>query len=102
MRRAWRSQDPLRGAQPRRADHLPSGLRALQGHPGDEEAAHPARLQADLEKYLLPKLGKKKQPDITYEHVTGITDGLSPSEGAHCLAVGRTFFRWCVTGNAPA
>jgi len=49
-----------------------------------------------LEKYLLPKLGKKKLPDITYEQVTDITTNLSPSEGAHCLAVGRTFFRWCV------
>jgi integrase len=49
-----------------------------------------------IEKYLLPKLRKKKLPDITYEQVTGITDALAPSEGAHCLAVARTFFRWCV------
>ncbi len=49
-----------------------------------------------LQKYLLPKLGKKKLPDITYEEIIDITKGLAPSEGAHCLAVGRTFFRWCV------
>jgi Arm DNA-binding domain len=49
-----------------------------------------------LEKYLLPKLRRKKLPDITYEQVTDITNALAPSEGAHCLAVARTFFRWCV------
>jgi integrase len=49
-----------------------------------------------LEKYLLPKLGKKKLAEITYEQITDISSSLAASEGGHCLAVGRTFFRWCV------
>ena len=43
-----------------------------------------------------PKLGKKKLPEIEYENVTEITDKLAPSEQSHCLAVARTFLRWCV------
>jgi len=49
-----------------------------------------------MEKYFLPRVGKKRLPDITYEELTAITKGLRPSEGAHALAVARTFFRWCV------
>jgi integrase len=49
-----------------------------------------------IEKYLLPKLAKRKLPEITYEQITDITNGLASSEGSHCLAVARTFFRWCV------
>ena len=44
----------------------------------------------------MPKLGRKKLSEIVYEDVTAITDGLAPSEQSHCLAVGRTFLRWCV------
>jgi integrase len=49
-----------------------------------------------LDKYLLPKLGKKKLSDVEYEDVTAITANLAPSEQSHCLAVARTFLRWCV------
>jgi integrase len=49
-----------------------------------------------LEKHLKPILGTKKLIDIEYDHVTAITDKLSRSERRNCLAVGRTFFRWCV------
>lgn len=49
-----------------------------------------------LEKHLIPILGSKKLPTIEYEHVTAITDKLSMSERRNTLAVGRTFFRWCV------
>jgi integrase len=49
-----------------------------------------------LDKYLSPKLGKKRLIEIVYEDITKITDELKPSEGAHALAYARTFFRWCV------
>jgi integrase len=49
-----------------------------------------------LGKHLLPKLRKKQLTDIVYDDVTAVTDELSESERNHCLAVGRTFFKWCV------
>ena len=49
-----------------------------------------------MEQFLLPKLGKKKLPATTYEDVVGTTSQLSKSEERHCLAVARTFLRWCV------
>jgi integrase len=49
-----------------------------------------------LDKYLLPKLGKKKLSDIEYEDVSAIAAKLKVSEKSHCLAVARTFLRWCV------
>jgi integrase len=49
-----------------------------------------------LDKHFEPKLGTRRLSEITYEDVTRITDKLAPSEGAHALAVCRTFFRWCV------
>jgi integrase len=49
-----------------------------------------------LEKHLLPKLGSRRLDNIAYEDVIALTDMLPPSEKAHCLAVGRTFLRWCV------
>ena len=49
-----------------------------------------------LDKYLLPKLGKKKLSDLEYEDVSGIAGKLKVSEKSHCLAVARTFLRWCV------
>ncbi len=58
------------------------------------------RTQADykrmIEKYLLPAFSKKKLSAIAFENITEITAKQAPSEGAHCLAVARTFFRWCV------
>jgi integrase len=49
-----------------------------------------------LDKYLVLNLGKKKLSEITYEDVTSIADKLKVSEKSHCLAVARTFLRWCV------
>jgi integrase len=49
-----------------------------------------------LDKYLLPKLGLKRLSDIEYDDVSGIAGKLKPSEKSHCLAVARTFLRWCV------
>jgi integrase len=49
-----------------------------------------------IDKYLSPKLGKKKLSDLEYEDFTAITDPLAPSEKSHTLAVARTFLRWCV------
>jgi hypothetical protein len=49
-----------------------------------------------LEKYLQPKLGTKKLFNILYDDITAITDSLTRSERRNTLAVGRTFFRWCV------
>jgi integrase len=60
------------------------------------------RTQADyermLDKYFIPKLGKKKLSEVTYESITEITDKLADrsSEQSHALAVVRTFLRWCV------
>jgi hypothetical protein len=49
-----------------------------------------------IDKYLSPKLGKKKLSALEYEDFTAITDPLAPSEKSHTLAVARTFLRWCV------
>jgi integrase len=49
-----------------------------------------------LDKYLLPKLGKKTLSEIEYDDVSGIAAKLKVSEKSHCLAVARTFLRWCV------
>ncbi len=49
-----------------------------------------------IEKHLQPKLGSKKLVDIEYEDITTITDKLAPMERRNTLAVGRTFFRWCL------
>jgi integrase len=49
-----------------------------------------------LEKHLRPQLGSKKLSDIEYEDITRITDGLARFEKRNTLAVGRTFFRWCL------
>ena len=49
-----------------------------------------------IERHLAPQLGTKRLVEISYEDVTAITDKLPTSERAHCLAVGRMFFRWCV------
>jgi integrase len=47
-----------------------------------------------LEKFLQPELGKKRLTDIAYEDITAIAD--KTAEKRNCLAVVRTFFRWCV------
>jgi len=49
-----------------------------------------------LDKYLLPKLGRKKLSEIEYEDVSGIAGTLKVSEKSLCLAVARSFLRWCV------
>jgi integrase len=49
-----------------------------------------------LDGYLKPALGFKKLSDIEYEDITAITEPLARSVKRNTLAVGRTFFRWCV------
>lgn len=49
-----------------------------------------------MDKYYVAKLGKRKLGDITYEDVDAIAKRLPKGEKRHLLAVGRTFFRWCV------
>ncbi len=49
-----------------------------------------------LDKYLQPKFGTKRLADISYDEITRITNPLAHSEKRNTLAVGRTFFRWCV------
>ena len=49
-----------------------------------------------LDKYLQPKFGTRRLVDISYDDITRITDSLAHSEKRNTLAVGRTFFRWCV------
>lgn len=49
-----------------------------------------------VEKHLQPPLGRKKLSQIEYEDITIITDKLPRGERRNTLAVGRTFFRWCV------
>jgi integrase len=49
-----------------------------------------------LEKHLKPSLGHTKLSQIEYEGITAITDALPTGERRNTLAVGRTFFRWCV------
>jgi integrase len=49
-----------------------------------------------IEKHFRPTLGRKKLSQIEYEDITAITDILPAGERRNTLAVGRTFFRWCV------
>lgn len=51
-----------------------------------------------LDAHYLPKLRHDQLKDIEPERIYGITDKLvkTPSEQSHALAVGRTFFKWCV------
>lgn len=49
-----------------------------------------------LDKYYLPPFKAKKLLDIAYEAIETELKGLPKYEKAHALAVGRTFFRWCV------
>jgi integrase len=60
------------------------------------------RTQADykrlLERYYAPTLNKRRLDAITSHMVNAITDELvcTPSEQSHAIAVGKTFFKWCV------
>jgi integrase len=49
-----------------------------------------------MEKYFLPKLGKKRLAETEYEDYARLTKDCPPSEQAHALSVCRTFLRWCV------
>jgi integrase len=49
-----------------------------------------------LERILMPELGNCRLADIKYEEIIEIARKLSRCENGHCLAVARTFFRWCV------
>lgn len=49
-----------------------------------------------IQKHLQAPLGNKKLSQIEYEDIVAITDKLATGERRHTLAVGRTFFRWCV------
>jgi integrase len=64
-----------------------------------------ARSQYDykrfLERYYIPTLGKRRLDSITSHMVLAITDALvdTPTEQSHAIAVGKTFFKWCVRRN---
>ena len=47
-------------------------------------------------KYFVPKLGKKRLSELTYENVIECVKMAAPSEAAHALVVCRAFLRWCV------
>jgi hypothetical protein len=49
-----------------------------------------------LDKYFIPKLGRKRLAELTYEAVVDCVKGAAPSEAAHALVVCRAFLRWCV------
>ncbi|HJQ57753.1 MAG TPA: tyrosine-type recombinase/integrase [Vineibacter sp.] len=51
-----------------------------------------------LDLHFLPKVRHERLRDIAPETIYAITDKLAktPSEQSHALAVGRTFFKWCV------
>lgn len=54
--------------------------------------------KGSFQRHFTRKLGDLHLADITFEHVTAITDRLvkTPSEQRHAIVVGNTFFRWCV------
>ena len=54
--------------------------------------------QRVLDKYFLPKLKGTRLAQVTDQTIADITDkpADTPSEQAHCLAVLRTFLKWCV------
>jgi integrase len=82
------------------AKHSKMTFAAAYEHYKEALKAKKPRTQYDykriIEKHLLPKLGKKKLSDLEYEDFIAISDKLPPSEQSHCLAVARTFLRWCV------
>jgi integrase len=62
--------------------------------------ARKPRTQAEykrlLDKYFIPKIGKKRLAELQYEDVVVCVEGAAPGEAAHALAVCRAFLRWCV------
>jgi len=63
------------------------------------------RTQADykrfLDRYYLATLRNKRLDAITSHVVNAITDELvtTPAEQSHAIAIGKTFFKWCVRRN---
>jgi integrase len=61
-----------------------------------------ARTQSDyqrfLDRYYMPVLAKRRLDAITSHMTDGIADALveTPTEQSHCIAYGKTFFKWCV------
>jgi integrase len=49
-----------------------------------------------LDKYFVPKIGKKRLVELQYEDVVACVKDASKSEAAHAIAVCRAFLRWCV------
>jgi integrase len=49
-----------------------------------------------LDKYFVPRIGRKRLAELQYENITACVHEAAPSEAAHALAVCRTFLRWCV------
>ena len=61
-----------------------------------------ARTQKDylrmLDLYYLPTFNTRELDSITHRQISAVTDDLTdkPSECSHAIAVGRTFFKFCV------
>jgi integrase len=49
-----------------------------------------------LIKYFIPKIGRKRLAELTYEYIMECIKGASKSESDHALAVCRAFLRWCL------
>jgi integrase len=54
-----------------------------------------------LDRYYAPTLSKRRLDAITSHMVLAITDELvgTPAEQSHAIAIGKTFFKWCVRRN---
>src|SRR5882757_9950528 len=89
------SQASYRRANESGPNHLQC-VRYLQRSFEEQKRADPYDSKRVLEKYLQPKLGIKKLADISYDEITGIIHPLAHGGKRNTLAVGRTFFRWCV------
>jgi integrase len=93
-RRAERSsQASYRRANEGGPNHLQCGVGYLQRSVEEQKRADRYEYKRVLEQ---PKLGTKKLADISDDEITGIIHPLAHSEKRNTLAVGRTFFRWCV------
>jgi integrase len=49
-----------------------------------------------MRKHFVPKIGRKRLPELQYEQVIECVAEERPGERDHALAVCRAFFRWCV------
>jgi integrase len=51
-----------------------------------------------LDLHYLPTFNARELDSITHRQISGVTDDLidKPSECSHAIAVGRTFFKFCV------